>query len=106
MFLSGRFGLLVGVVGAVEGGEALEVGGGPGVFALQEGVHFALGGGALAYCVGVGFAGFLEGGAGALDEGFCSSCQFMCGASSKESEDLVARCLFSKLRFRSSRSSR
>ena len=76
--------MLVGVVGAVEGGEALEVGGGPGVLALKERVDFALGGGALAYGGGVGFAGALKGGAGALDQGLCFSCQFMCRASSKE----------------------
>ena len=41
-----HFGDLVGVVVAVEVGEAFEVGGGPGVFALEEFVDFALGGGA------------------------------------------------------------
>lgn len=39
-------GNLVGVVVAVEVGEAFEVGGGPGMFALEEFVDFALGGGA------------------------------------------------------------
>ena len=47
--LGGGFALLVGVVGAVELGETLEVVGGPGVFSLQQLVDFALGAGALAY---------------------------------------------------------
>ena len=55
-FLGGGFALLVGVVGAVEFGEALEVVGGPGVFALQQLVDFALGAGTLAY--GEGVVGF------------------------------------------------
>ena len=46
--LGGGFALLVGVVGAVELGETLEVVGGPGVLALQQLVDFALGAGALA----------------------------------------------------------
>lgn len=40
------FGDLVGVVVAVEVSKAFEIGGGPGVFPLEEFVDFALGGGA------------------------------------------------------------
>ena len=59
------------MVGAVESCEALEVGWGPGVFALEELVDFALGGGARGNGVGVGGAGFLEGEAGRLNPLFC-----------------------------------
>jgi hypothetical protein len=56
--------LLICVVGAVEGGEALEVRGRPGVFALEELIDFALGSGALGDGGGVGGFGGTEGKAG------------------------------------------
>ena len=67
-FLGARLGDLVGVVGAVECGEALEVGGRPAVFALQELVDFALRGGPQGDGGGVVGFGFLDGGAGGADE--------------------------------------
>lgn len=56
------------MVGAVEGGEALEIWRRPRVFALQELVDFALRGGTRGEGGGVGFFGFFEGFAGLLNE--------------------------------------
>ena len=68
--LRGRFRDFVGVVGAVERGEAFQVGGGPGVLALEEFVDFALRGAALGDGGCVGVFGGLEGGAGGGYLGF------------------------------------
>lgn len=69
LLLCGDLGLLVGVVGAVEGCEAFEVGGGPGVFALEELVDFALGGGAAGDGGLVVFFGGADCCAGGFDSG-------------------------------------
>ena len=62
--LRGRFGHFVGVIGAVQGREAFEVGGRPGVLALEQLVDLALGSAALGDGLGVVVFGGLEGGAG------------------------------------------
>lgn len=72
LFLRGGLSLLVGVVGAVEGREALEVAGRPGVLALQKLVDFALGGGAAGDGGLVVFFGGADGGAGRFDDGLWS----------------------------------
>lgn len=66
-----RLGNLVGVVAAVEGREALQVGRRPGVLALQELVHLALGGGAAVDGGGVGLLGLADPSAGFFDSGLC-----------------------------------
>jgi len=72
-----RLRLLVGVVRAVQRGEALEIRGAPGVLALQELVHFALRGGALGDGGGVGVLGGAEGCSRCADE-FLSGCFSCC----------------------------
>ena len=66
-----RFRDLVGVVGAVEGGEAFEVSGCPGMFALKELIDFALGGGTAVYGGGVGFFGLADARTGFADTVLC-----------------------------------
>lgn len=68
---------LVRMIAAVELSEAFQVGGRPGVFALQEGIDFALGGGALVDGLAVGGArgresvtGVLEAALEKVDGGF------------------------------------
>lgn len=70
-FLCHGFAALVGVVGAVEGGEALDVYGGPCVFALEQFVDFALGCGAAVDCVCVCFFAV-------ADSSSCCSYGFLC----------------------------
>ena len=70
-FLSGNLGLFVGVIGSVECGEAFEIVGRPGVFALKKLVDLSLRSGTLGYGCGVVLSSFLERGTGALDELFC-----------------------------------
>lgn len=62
---------LVGVVVAVEGSEAFQVDGRPGVLALQKLVYLPLGGRAAVYSGGVGFLGPADLSAGFLDLCLC-----------------------------------
>jgi hypothetical protein len=61
----------VGVVVAVEKGEALQVCWGPGVLALEQLVDFALGGGAVVDCGCVVFLCFANMGASCAEACFC-----------------------------------
>lgn len=59
------------MVGAVEGGKSFEVRGCPGVFALEELVNFALGGGAAVYGSRISFFGLADERAGFTDTVLC-----------------------------------